>query len=119
MGGPNAESDAAKAEIYAELQLRGKSSEEAELMVELARQIGQHISPMVCMDVDDLAYGIADQEKSGLMETKEKDRVLEFVRAHMDAPREVRKQPPPSDDWPGPSFSYVMGSFIRSIFRRH
>ena len=117
--GPRPQSIAEKADIRDELLLRGKSETDVDEMVALAKWIGQEICPMVCMDVDDLAFGIDALFNSGLIDDAGKERLVEFVRTHIDAPRENVKPPPSAnDDWPGTSIGYALGRLVRAIFRR-
>jgi hypothetical protein len=119
LDGPHPESIAEKARIRGELLLRGKSESDADEMVALAKWIGQEIRPIVCMGVDDLAFGIDALFDKGLIDDAAKERLVEFVRTHIDAPRETMKPPPAADDeWPGTSLAYALGRSLRAIFRR-
>ena len=118
IGGPHTESIAENAEMRAELQLRGKDSDEVEEMVTLARTVGKHIRPMVCMDIDDLAYGIDSLAGGGLIDPADKDRLIEFLKAHIDAPREERQaQVIPDGTGPDLNLSYTLGRLVRLILR--
>jgi hypothetical protein len=119
LGGPHPERLAEEAEIRGELRLRGKSDAEIDEIVSLAKRIAGYICPMVCMDIDDLAYGIEAQASDGVIDEPVKERLIEFVKAHIDAPREGRQMPElPDDGWPGPSLPYMLGRLFRSVFRR-
>jgi hypothetical protein len=90
-------------DIRAELRTRQIPDSDVEEMIAVARRIGKRISPVVCMDVDDLELGIATQFDAGEIDAAERDRLLSFVAARMDLPREQR---PPSSakrrkDWTG------------------
>jgi hypothetical protein len=91
IGPPCAEHDAMDREIFAELAARQIAESDVEQMIALARSIRKHISPVVCMDVDDLEFGIRSQFESGKIEAAERDRLLAFVAAHVDSPREPRR----------------------------
>jgi hypothetical protein len=84
----HAQSDEA---IRAELRTRHIPDSEVEEMIGLARRIGKRISPIVCMDVDDLELGIATQFDAGEIDATERDRLLGFVATHVDMPREQRQ----------------------------
>jgi hypothetical protein len=75
-------------EICAELRTRQIADADIGEMIALARRIGKRTSPIVCMDIDDLQLGIAAQFDAAEIDAAERDRLLSFVAAHIDCPRE-------------------------------
>src|SRR5689334_4319555 len=80
-GQPCAEHDSMDREVLAELAARQIAELDVGQMIALARSIGKHISPIVCMDVDDLEFGIRSQFESGKINAAERDRLLAFIAA--------------------------------------
>ncbi len=86
--GTSPEQAESREEILAEFRTRQIADSIVSDMIALAREIGKDISPVVCMDIDDLEFGILTQFEAGKIDAAEKDRLLAFVTAHVDAPRE-------------------------------
>ena len=74
--------------IRAELRTRRIPDSEIEEMIAFARRIGKRMSPLVCMDIDDLELGIATEFDAGVIDATERDRLLRFVAARVDLPRD-------------------------------
>jgi hypothetical protein len=77
--------------IRAELRTRQIADSDVEEMIGLARRIGKRITPVVCMDVDDLQLGIDTQFDAGEIEATARDQLIAFVAVHADLPREHRQ----------------------------
>ena len=89
--------------IRAELRTRQIPEADIEEMIGLTRRIGTRISPILCMDAGDLELGIATQFDAGEIDAMERDRLLAFVAARIDLPREQRQASggKRSRDWSG------------------